>query len=198
MIYIISKYKIKDTPTKILISFLFTILIALSSKISVPFYPVPMTMQTFVVLLCGVILGPRFGFITLSLYLFEGAIGLPVFQGTPEKGLGITYLVGPTGGYLIGFIISAFIAGLLFNKKISFNKKFFVKYNKSENFISVFIKLLIALTPVYLFGLIWLGIILGWDKPIFNFGLYPFILGEFFKITLLSFIICKLNNYKLF
>jgi len=196
MIYIISKYKNTDTPTKILISFLFTILIVLSSKISVPFYPVPMTMQTFVVLLCGVILGPRFGFITLSLYLFEGAIGLPVFQGTPEKGLGIMYLIGPTGGYLIGFIISAFIAGLLFNKKISFNKKFFVKYNKSENFISVFIKLLIALTPVYLFGLIWLGIILGWDKPIFNFGLYPFILGEFFKITLLSFIICKLNNYK--
>ena len=196
MIYIISKYKNKDTPTKILISFLFTILIALSSKISVPFYPVPMTMQTFVVLLCGVILGPRFGFITLSLYLFEGAIGLPVFQGTPEKGLGITYLVGPTGGYLIGFIISAFIAGLFFSKKISFNKKFFVKYNKSENFISIFIKLLIALTPVYLFGLIWLGIVLGWDKPILNFGLYPFILGEFFKITLLSCIICKLNNHK--
>ena len=196
MIHIISKYKIKDTPTKILISFLFTILIALSSKISVPFYPVPMTMQTFVVLLCGVILGPRFGFITLSLYLFEGAIGLPVFQGTPEKGLGIMYLMGPTGGYLIGFIISAFIAGLLFSKEISFNMKFFVKYNKNENFILVFIKLLIALIPVYLFGLIWLGIVLGWDKPILNFGLYPFMLGEFFKITLLSFIICKLNNHK--
>jgi len=148
----------------------------------------------FVVLLCGVILGPRFGFITLSLYFFEGAIGLPVFQGTPEKGLGIMYLMGPTGGYLIGFIISAFIAGLFFSKEISFNRQFFVK--KSENFISVFIKLLIALTPVYLFGLIWLGIVLGWDKPILNFGLYPFILGEFFKITLLSFIICKLNNYK--
>ena len=196
MIHIISKYKIKNTPTKILISFLFTILIALSSKISVPFYPVPMTMQTFVVLLCGVILGPRFGFITLSLYLFEGAIGLPVFQGTPEKGLGIMYLMGPTGGYLIGFIISAFIAGLLFSKEISFNMKFFVKYNKNENFISVFIKLLIALIPVYLFGLIWLGTVLGWDKPILNFGLYPFMLGEFFKITLLSFIICKLNNHK--
>ena len=196
MIHIISKYKIIDTPTKILISFLFTILIALSSKISVPFYPVPMTMQTFVVLLCGVILGPKFGFVTLSLYLFEGAIGLPVFQGTPEKGLGIMYLTGPTGGYLIGFIISAFIAGLLFSKEISFNMKFFVKYNKNENFISVFIKLLIALIPVYLFGLIWLGTVLGWDKPILNFGLYPFMLGEFFKITLLSFIICKLNNHK--
>ena len=65
MIYINSKYKIKDAPTKILISFLFTILIAISSKISVPFYPVPMTMQTFVVLLCGVIFGPKFGFFTL-------------------------------------------------------------------------------------------------------------------------------------
>ena len=196
MIYIISKYKIKDTPTKILISFLFTIIIAISSKISVPFYPVPMTMQTFVVLLCGVTLGPRFGFITLSLYVFEGAIGLPVFQGTPEKGLGITYLLGPTGGYLIGFIISAFIAGLFFSKEILFNRKFFIKYNKSENFISIFIKLLIALIPVYLFGLIWLGFVLGWDKPIFNFGLYPFVLGEFFKIALLSFIICKLNSHK--
>ena len=197
MIYIISKYKIKDTPTKILISFLFTILIALSSKINVPFYPVPMTMQTFVVLLCGVILGPRFGFITLSLYLFEGAIGLPVFQGTPEKGLGITYLMGPTGGYLIGFIISAYIAGLLLSKEIPFKKKFFIKYNKSESLISVFLKLLIALTPIYLFGLIWLGMLLGWNKPILEFGLYPFILGEFFKVTLLTFIICKLNNYKL-
>ena len=196
MIYISSKYKIKDTPTKILISFLFTILIALSSKISVPFYPVPMTMQTFIVLLSGVILGPKFGFITLSLYFFEGAIGLPVFQGTPEKGLGIVYLMGPTGGYLIGFIISAFIAGLLLSKEVPLSSKFFIKYSKSENFISVFIKLLIALTPIYLFGLIWLGIVLGWDKPILKFGLYPFILGEFFKITLLSFIICKLNNHK--
>ena len=198
MIYIISKYKIKDTPTKILISFLFTILIALSSKISVPFYPVPMTMQTFIVLLCGVILGPKFGFITLSLYFFEGAIGLPVFQGTPEKGLGITYIMGPTGGYLIGFVISAFLAGSLLSKTMGFNKKFLIKHNKTENLVSVFIKLSIALFPIYLFGLIWLGVVLGWDKPILELGLYPFILGEFFKITLLSFIICKLNNYKLF
>ena len=198
MIYIISKYKIKDTPTKILISFLFTILIALSSKISVPFYPVPMTMQTFIVLLCGVILGPKFGFITLSLYFFEGAIGLPVFQGTPEKGLGITYIMGPTGGYLIGFVISAFLAGSLLSKTMGFNKKFLIKHNKNENLFSVFIKLSIALFPIYLFGLIWLGVVLGWDKPILELGLYPFILGEFFKITLLSFIICKLNNYKLF
>ena len=105
--------------------------------------------------------------------------------------------MGPTGGYLIGFIISAFIAGSLFSKEISFNKKFFIKHNTSESLISVFIKLLISLTQVYLLGLIWLGTVLGWDKPILEFGLYPFILGEFFKVTLLSFIICKFNNYKL-
>ena len=198
MTYLISKYKIKDTSTKILISFLCTILIALSSKISVPFYPVPMTMQTFVILLCGVMLGPKYAFITLSLYLFEGAIGLPVFQGTPAKGIGVVYLMGPTGGYLIGFIFSAFVAGILFSRKIFFNKKFSIKYTIKENLVSIFIKLFIALTPVYLFGLLWLGAILGWDKPILEFGLYPFILGEFFKITLLTFIIYKFSNYKLF
>ena len=137
----------QNTQTKIfksiLIIFLGSILLAISAKVKIPFYPVPMTMQTFVVLLCGAILGPKFGFITLSLYFFEGAIGLPVFQGTPEKGLGIVYLMGPTGGYLIGFIISAFIAGLFFSKENSFNRKFFIKYNKSKNFISIFIKLLI-------------------------------------------------------
>ena len=154
MTYLISKYKIKDTSTKILISFLCTILIALSSKISVPFYPVPMTMQTFVILLCGVMLGPKFAFMTLSLYLFEGAIGLPVFQGTPAKGIGIVYLMGPTGGYLIGFIFSAFIAGFLFSRKVIFNKKFLIKYTFNENLISIFIKLFIALTPVYLLSLI--------------------------------------------
>tara|TARA_Y100001958_G_C21220465_1_gene545795 strand:+ start:835 stop:1428 length:594 start_codon:yes stop_codon:yes gene_type:complete len=196
--YALSKYKIKDAPTKILICFLFTILIALSSKISVPFYPVPMTMQTLVVLLCGVTLGPKFGFITLSLYFFEGSIGLPVFQGTPEKGIGLVYILGPTGGYLIGFIFSAFLAGLLFSNKKSFNKKFFIKNSKNENLISIFTKLLIALVPVYLFGLIWLGNILGWDKPILEFGLYPFIFGEFLKIALLSIIIRKLSSYKLF
>ena len=196
--YALSKYKIKDAPTKILICFLFTILIALSSKISVPFYPVPMTMQTFFVLLCGITLGPKFGFITLSLYFFEGAIGLPVFQGTPEKGIGLMYIIGPTGGYLVGFVFSAFLAGSLLSKTASFNKKFFINYKKNENLISIFVKLLIAILPVYLFGLIWLGIILGWDKPILEFGLYPFILGEFFKIALLSIIICKFSNYKLF
>ena len=90
-----------------------SILLTVSAKIKIPFYPVPMTMQTFVVLLMGVTLGWKIGVATISLYLFEGIIGLPVFAGTPEKGIGLIYFTGPTMGYLIGFLFASFIAGYL-------------------------------------------------------------------------------------
>ena len=88
-----------------------TIILAISSKIKIPFYPVPMTMQTFVVLLIGVTLGWKLGLFAVMLYLFEGIIGLPVFSGTPEKGIGLIYFTGPTMGYLIGFLPAVFLAG---------------------------------------------------------------------------------------
>ena len=88
-----------------------SIFLAISSKIKIPFYPVPMTMQTFVVLLIGIIFGWKIGLATISLYLFEGIMGLPVFSGTPEKGVGIIYFTGPTMGYLLGFLIAVFFAG---------------------------------------------------------------------------------------
>ena len=111
------KKKIQTNSYKVLIAFLFTIVLAISSKISVPFYPVPMTMQTFVVLFTGVTLGARYGFLALSFYILEGILGLPVFSGTPAKGIGLTYLLGPTGGYIIGFAFSALIAGIFFSQK---------------------------------------------------------------------------------
>ena len=88
----------------IFVALIGSILLAISSKIKIPFYPVPMTMQTFIVLLIGITLGWKLAVATISLYLFEGIIGLPVFSGTPEKGVGLAYFVGPTMGYLIGFI----------------------------------------------------------------------------------------------
>ena len=88
-----------------------TILLAISAKIKIPFWPVPMTMQTFVVLLLGVLYGWKLGLFTVSLYLLEGIAGLPVFAGTPEKGVGFIYFTGPTMGYLIGFLISVSLAG---------------------------------------------------------------------------------------
>ena len=107
-----------------------TIILAISSKIRIPFYPVPMTMQTLVVLSIGVIFGWKLGLVTIILYLFEGIIGLPVFSGTPEKGTGLVYFIGPTMGYLIGFIPAVFFAGL-----IKINHKSNIVYRFIKNFI---------------------------------------------------------------
>ena len=90
-----------------------SLFLAASAKIQVPFYPVPMTMQTFVVLFLGFALGSRLGALTVVVYLLEGAAGLPVFAGTPEKGIGIPYMLGPTGGYLVGFVLAAWAVGAL-------------------------------------------------------------------------------------
>ena len=95
-----------------------TVFLAISSKIKIPFYPVPMTMQTLVVLMIGIGFGWKLGVATITLYLFEGIIGLPVFSGTPEKGIGLVYFTGPTMGYLIGFLVAVFFAG-----KFNFDKR---------------------------------------------------------------------------
>ena len=88
-----------------------SIVLAISSKIKIPFYPVPMTMQTLIVLMIGIAFGWKMALATISLYLFEGIIGLPVFSGTPEKGVGLVYFMGPTMGYLLGFIVAGYLAG---------------------------------------------------------------------------------------
>ena len=150
-----------------------TILITISAKIKIPFYPVQMTMQTFVILLIGITFGSRIGFAIVTLYLLEGIIGLPVFASTPEKGIGISYFVGPTMGYLIGFLFAVYFSG-------------FFKYDKS--LINTFLKLIFSVSFIYILGLIWLGSLIGWDKPIFKLGAEPFLLAELFKVLLLSFL----------
>ena len=177
---------IKTIPSQkigkyLLIVFLGSLLLAISAKIKIPFYPVPMTMQTFIVLFLGIILGAKIGLLTVSLYLFEGIFGLPVFAGTPEKGIGIIYFTGPTMGYLIGFLVAVYLAG-------SF------KYNKGV--VNTFLKLLLSVSFIYILGLVWLGILIGWDKPIFKLGAQPFLLAELFKILLLLFITPALLKLK--
>ena len=154
----------------ILIVFLGSILLAISSKIKIPFYPVPMTMQTFVVLFLGIALGPKIGLLTISLYLFEGIFGLPVFAGTPEKGIGFVYFTGPTMGYLIGFLLAGFLASFV---------------DIEDNYILIFLKLVLSVSTIYFLGVLWLGTQIGWDKPIIELGVLPFILAEFFKVILL-------------
>ena len=158
-----------------------TILLAISAKIKIPFWPVPMTMQTFVVLLLGILYGWKLGLFTVSLYLFEGAMGLPVFAGTPEKGIGLVYFTGPTMGYLIGFIFAVFFTG-------------FFKFN--DNIIENFLKLLFSVSFIYFFGLIWLGYLIGWDKPIFDLGAKPFLLAELFKVLILAILTPRIFKIK--
>ena len=157
--------------------------LTISAKIKIPFYPVPMTMQTFVVLFLGVSLGYKIGLASVGLYLLEGIAGLPVFSNSPEKGVGLIYFTGPTMGYLIGFLTASYLAS---------------KINSKDNFLLVLAKLTIATSTIYLLGLLWLGTLIGWDKPIFALGAKPFLLAEIFKIILLALLtkkILKIRNF---
>jgi len=155
----------------LIVIFLGSIILAISAKIKIPFYPVPMTMQTFVVLFLGISFGYKIALITVGLYLFEGILGLPVFSNSPEKGVGLVYFTGPTMGYLIGFFTACFLAS-------------FVKFN--DNYFIIFIKLILSVSTIYILGVLWLGTLIGWDKPILQLGVLPFLLAETFKIVLLT------------
>ena len=169
----IKKIELNKVFKIILLAILGSLLLTISAKIKIPFYPVPMTMQTFVVLFLGITLGNKIGLLTISLYLFEGIFGLPVFAGTPEKGIGLIYFTGPTMGYLIGFLLATYLAGTF-------------KYDKG--IINSFLKLIVSVSVIYFFGMIWLAALIGWEKPIFKLGAQPFLLAELFKILLLMFL----------
>ncbi len=158
-----------------------SIMLAISSKIKIPFYPVPMTMQTLIVLVIGIGFGWKLGLTTVSLYLFEGIIGLPVFSGTPEKGIGLIYFTGPTMGYLIGFLVAVYISG---------------KFNYDNNLVKNFLKLMLATSFIYILGMSWLGSLIGWDKPIFQLGAQPFLLAELLKILIVTLAINQIKKIK--
>ena len=163
------------TQPKIIKFFLAIILgsiaLTVSAKIKIPFYPVPMTMQTFVVLFLGISFGYKIGLATVGLYLLEGIVGLPVFSNSPEKGVGFLYFTGPTMGYLIGFLVACYLASMI---------KF------EDSLLIVLSKLLLATSTIYILGLLWLGTLIGWEKPIFTLGAKPFLLAEIFKIAILT------------
>ena len=158
-----------------------SIILAISSKIKIPFYPVPMTMQTLVVLIIGIGFGWKIGVTVVSLYLFEGIIGLPVFSGTPEKGIGIIYFTGPTMGYLLGFLATVYVSG---------------KFVFDNNIVKNFLKLFFATSLIYILGVLWLGILIGWDKPILQLCVQPFLLAELFKILIATLAINQIKKIK--
>ena len=167
----------------LLVIFLGSVLLAISAKIKIPFYPVPMTMQTFVVLFLGISFGYKIALATVSLYLIEGILGLPVFSNSPERGIGLAYFTGPTMGYLIGFLTACFLASYI---KIS------------DNYLIVITKLILSVSSIYILGILWLGTLIGWDKPIFELGVAPFLLAEVFKISLLTIFTKKILKFRKF
>ena len=175
------------SQTKIIKSLLAIILgsiaLTISAKIKIPFYPVPMTMQTFVVLFLGVSLGYKIGLASVGLYLLEGIVGLPVFSNSPEKGIGLVYFMGPTMGYLLGFLSAVYLASFI---------------NVKDNLFIIFTKLIISVSTIYLLGVLWLGNLIGWEKPIIELGVTPFLLAELLKICLLTLLvkqIIKIRNF---
>ena len=160
------------TARNVVLAVLGSVALWVSAKIQVPFYPVPMTMQTFVVLAVGMAFGWRLGAATVVLYLMEGAVGLPVFAGTPELGIGLAYMMGPTGGYLAGFVAAAAAVGWLgergWDRKVT----------------TTLAAMVIGTAIIFLFGTVWLGTVIGWDKPVIELGVTPFLPGAVFKIAL--------------
>ncbi len=148
-----------------------SVLIALSAKIQVPFWPVPMTMQTFAVIVLAMAFGARLGAATVALYLFEGALGLPVFAGTPEKGIGLAYMAGPTGGYLAGFLAAAWFAGWMAEK------------GWDRTVLKAAAVNALATAVIFACGLSWLAVLIGPVKAV-AVGLTPFLAASAFKIAL--------------
>ncbi|HSM18817.1 MAG TPA: biotin transporter BioY, partial [Hyphomicrobiales bacterium] len=156
---------------KVVLALAGTGLLTLSAKVQVPFYPVPMTMQTFAVLVIGMAFGWRLGAATVLLYLAEGALGLPVFAGTPAKGIGLAYMAGPTGGYLVGFLVAAAAVGFLGERG----------WDRSP--LPTLAAMFAGTALIFAFGYAWLAYLIGPDKA-FEFGVVPFVWAAAFKIAL--------------
>jgi biotin transport system substrate-specific component len=143
-------------------------LLTLSAKLQVPFWPVPMTLQTLAVLLLGMAYGPGLGLATVIVYLLVGAIGLPVFAGTPERGIGLTYMAGPTAGFLAGFVLAAAVAGYL------------ARWGCDKAFPACAAAMLAGHVLIVLAGVAWLAMKMGPDRAI-EVGLLPFLLPALAK-----------------
>lgn len=159
-----------------------TLLLALSAKVHVPFWPVPMTMQTFVVLVTAMSCGSWIGGGIVLAYLIEGALGLPVFSGTPELSSGLAYMMGPTGGYLVGMLVAAVVVG-------QFSAR---GWDRSR--ATAFAAMLIGTGIIFALGYGWLAALIGPAKA-WTFGVMPFLLSELLKIVLASLLLPGIWGY---
>ena len=145
--------------------------LAISAKIEIPWWPVPMTMQTYVVLVIGMAYGTRLGVATVLAYLAIGALGFPVFAGTPERGIGIVYMIGPTGGYLLGFAVAAWLCGV------------FTARGWDRRLAYALIGMALAHVVILGVGVLWLSALVGWERAI-RLGVIPFVAATVAKTLL--------------
>jgi len=151
--------------------------LAIAAKISIPMWPVPITMGTFAVLTIGTAYGPRLGLATILGYMLVGALGFDVFAGSDAEKNGISYMIGGTGGYLVGYVLATLALGFAARKG----------WDRSMGKMAL--ALLAGNVLIYIPGLLWLGILFGWDKPILEWGLTPFILGDALKLALAALLV---------
>ena len=149
-------------------------ILTVCAKLKVPMWPVPITMGTFAVLTLGAAYGPRLGLATILAYLVLGALGMPVFAG--EAG-GLAYMLGGTGGYLLGYVLATLALGTA------------ARAGWDRGFGRMALALLIGNALIYVPGLIWLGQLYGWDQPILAWGLTPFLLGDAIKLALAALLV---------
>ena len=145
---------------------------AVAAKIKIPMWPVPITMGTFAILTVGAAYGPRLGLTTVLAYLAVGALGFDVFAGSSAEKYGLTYMMGGTGGYLVGYAMAAVALG------------WFARQGWDRSFGKMALALLIGNAIIYVPGLLWLGQLFGWDQPILAWGLWPFLIGDGLKLVL--------------
>jgi biotin transport system substrate-specific component len=159
--------------TQIFLAVVGTLILTLSAKTKVVFGPVDMSLQTLAIFLIAAVFGLRLGVATLLLYLAEGALGLPVFQSSPEKGVGIAYMLGTTGGYLVGFVVAAAIVGYAADR------------GWDRSIVKFFGAVLLAEIVMLALGFAWLAGLIGAERA-WQFGIVPFIVPDLVKVALAS------------
>ncbi len=151
--------------------------LAIFAKIKVPMWPVPVTMGTFAVLTIGAAYGPRLGLATILGYMIIGALGFDVFAGSSAEAAGLTYMMGGTGGYLLGYVLATLALG------------FAARAGWDRSIVMMAAAMLIGTALIYIPGVAWLGVLYGWDQPILQWGLTPFLIGDALKLVLAALLV---------
>jgi biotin transport system substrate-specific component len=153
--------------------------LAIAAKIAVPVWPspVPITLGTFAVLTIGAAYGPRLGLATILAYMALGALGWDVFAGSSAEANGLSYMAGSTGGYLLGYVLATLALG------------FAARRGLDRSVGGMALAMLLGTALIYIPGVLWLGVLYGWNEPILAWGLTPFLIGDAIKLALAALVV---------